>query len=163
LAGTYSVGGTTQCAACTIGKYSASNGAVGCTAASSCGSGTRIKTASTLTTDTICEACAVGKASAGGQSACDDCNGDGEYSDETGLSAFKTASAGMKPTSSRDNVEDCAAGTFSVGGTTQCTDCVSGKYSASTGAVGCTAASSCGSGTRIKTASTPTADTICEA
>ena len=87
-AGTYSLGGTTTCTPCESGKYSA-EGAVGCTSASTCGAGSRIATASTATSDAVCENCTLGKASKGGSKSCRECSGEGEYSDESRLSACK--------------------------------------------------------------------------
>ena len=98
----------------------------------------------------------------GGQAtACTECNGPGQYSDESLSSACKTAPAGHKPTSDRTTVEPCAAGTYSVGGASECTECEARKFSAQ-GAVGCTAATTCVAGTRTKNASTRTSDTVCE-
>ena len=128
-AGTYSVGGTTTCAPCESGKYSA-EGAFGCTSASTCGAGTRIKTASTATTDTVCEDCSIGQASMGGQATtCTECNNSGQYSDEPLSAACKIAPAGHKPKIYRDGIEECPKNTFSIGASDVCTDCTGGGHS----------------------------------
>ena len=55
--GTYSVGGTTECTPCEPGRYSATEGAVGCTLAIVCGPGNYTFVNPTATNDTICRLC----------------------------------------------------------------------------------------------------------
>ncbi|GMH76479.1 hypothetical protein TrLO_g8185 [Triparma laevis f. longispina] len=137
------------------------SGQTSCQSCSVCGAGKYFTSVCTPTSDTVCGDCDLGKFSTGGQSSCDTCTGEGEYSDEIGLSACKIAPAGSKPTSNRHGVEICAPGTYSVGGTDDCTNCESGKFS-SAGAIGCTSASTCGAGKFVKTPSTFTTDVECE-
>ena len=47
----------------------------------------------------------------------------GQYADETGLAACKTAPAGIKPTSNRQGVENCELGSASSGAEDECTSC----------------------------------------
>jgi hypothetical protein len=77
--------------------------------------------------------CEIGHACAGGFKRL--CNGEGEYSDETGSSACKIAPAGKKPRDDHQDVENCSAGTYSIGGLSVCDTCEVGKFS-DDGAVG---------------------------
>lgn len=89
------------------------------------------------TADTQCGVCNPGFASMGGSAmSCTECNGGGLYSDEVGASVCKTAPAGTKPTSNRQDIENCPAGTFSIGGRGTCTTCKEGTHSAE-GSAGC--------------------------
>ncbi|GMH57850.1 hypothetical protein TrST_g5886 [Triparma strigata] len=85
----------------------------------------------TRTSETICE---LGFACVGGVKT--SCDGPGQYSDETGLAACKTAPAGKKPTYNRQDIENCSPGRYSVGGKIECDECDTGKFSTE-GAVGC--------------------------
>ncbi|GMH96172.1 hypothetical protein TL16_g13280, partial [Triparma laevis f. inornata] len=90
----------------------------------------------TRTSQTICE---VGFACVGGVKT--SCNGPGQYADETGLSACKSAPAGKKPTSDRQHVESCPLGKFSLGGQDECTPCDGeGQYADETGLSACKSA-----------------------
>jgi len=128
-AGTFSVGGTSECTGCEAGKFSA-QGAVGCTSAATCGVGEFVKSASTLTTDTECEVCRAGKASMGGNAAeCTACDKNGEYSDTDKANACKLAPAGTKPSTNRTAIEFCPRNTFSIGASNECTPCAEGGHS----------------------------------
>jgi hypothetical protein len=117
------------CTDCAEGKYSSSEGAVGCTAASTCGAGKFTKSLSTSTSNSECEDCAIGKASIGGQLSCGDCNSEGEYSDETGLPSCKTVPSGHKSTANHDGIIACPKNTFSLGATSVCSPCLEGGHS----------------------------------
>ncbi|GMI02681.1 hypothetical protein TrVE_jg6925 [Triparma verrucosa] len=135
-AGRYSVGGTTECAQCEDGKTS-QEGAVGCDICLACEPGKHMHLLCTPTAGTVCVDCGKGTASTlAGQGSCSFCDGNGQYADEEGLAACKTAPAGYKPNVYRNGIEKCAAGKFSVGGATECTVCEKGKFSAE-GAFGC--------------------------
>ena len=98
------------------------------------------------------------------------CEGLG-FTDETGLHACKAAStcdAGTttisEATATSDTVYiDCNTGFYSIGclGYGTCTSCESDKLSTDSESKGCTSASTCGAGTRIRTASAPKSDTLC--
>ena len=168
-AGKFSVGGTAECTECESGKYSTTIKAVGCTLATTCGTGTRIKNASTLTSDSICEDCTAGKYSIGDTLQCTECES-GKYSTTTkavGCTSATTCGAGTRIKNvstaiSNAICEDCTAGKYSIGDTLQCTECESGKYSTTIKAIGCTLATTCGAGTRIKNVSTAISNAICE-
>lgn len=114
--GRFSIGGATDCSTCVAGEFASSEGAVGCTKASTCGAGRYIKTPSSPTADTECEDCAIGKASIGNQNSCDDCDGEGEYADASAMSSCKNAVAGTYPVLNRQDFELCPVGKFSPGG-----------------------------------------------
>ena len=128
-AGRYSIGGTVGCTECESGKYTTTTKAVGCTLATTCGVGKYIKSPSTATTDTECEVCTKGSASAGDQVACTLCDGKGVYSDEDGATACKLAPAGHKPNANRDGIEVCPKNSFSIGASDDCIVCTDGGHS----------------------------------
>lgn len=69
------------------------------------------------------------------------CNGNGQYADVEGLSACKTASAGMKPTSDCKGVELCELGSVSSGAQDECTSCSGdGQYADKSGLAVCKSA-----------------------
>ena len=121
----YSVGGVNECTSCPSGT----NNAVASTSCSPCSPGN-------IPTGTSCDLCEKGKYGEFGATSCAPCDGDGQYADELGLAACKTAPAGMKPTSDRHGTENCSPGRYSVGGKTECDECEIGKFS-NEGAVGC--------------------------
>jgi hypothetical protein len=88
------------------------------------------------------------------------CSGVG-YSDESGLSACKSAPAGYKPNQNNDGVEACPRGRFSNGGMAECSQCAQGKFSLVKGAKACTTASTCPPGTKVLLSSNSTHDTTC--
>ncbi|GMH78676.1 hypothetical protein TL16_g07898 [Triparma laevis f. inornata] len=165
LIGKYSLGGAEACTECEAGNFAPAEGATGCTVASTCPSGHYVITVSTPSTDTTCRICGTGMISPGGdyRTDCTWCNGEGEYSDVTGGNACKTVPAGFKPDSTHQGLEACPPGTYSTGGTNECTSCEFGKFSASEGSLGCTAASICQAGTYIAVVSTSTSDSTCNA
>ena len=111
-----------------------------CLTCSTCPAGTYETSACTTTSDTVCESCLAGSASIGGASAvCTPCTGDGQYSETDGATACKSSPAGHKPTDDHTAIVPCSAGKFSNGGTSSCTACPIGKYSDTSGAVGCKA------------------------
>ncbi|GMH70768.1 hypothetical protein TL16_g05490 [Triparma laevis f. inornata] len=127
-AGSFSVGGATSCTDCEEGKYS-NVGAVGCISSSTCGAGTYTKTESSATSDEECALCEKGTASAGGETSCQDCNAEGEYADEQGLSVCKLAPAGKKPTTDRQGIKNCETGSASSGAQDECSPCTGdGRY-----------------------------------
>ncbi|GMI06610.1 hypothetical protein TrLO_g3179 [Triparma laevis f. longispina] len=120
----YSVGGVNECNVCPSGT----NNAVASTSCSPCPPGK-------IPTGTSCDQCEKGKYGVFGATSCAPCKGDGQYADEVGLPACKTALTGTKPTSDLQDIENCSPETFSVGGKTECLQCESGKLSTE-GAVG---------------------------
>ncbi|GMH73197.1 hypothetical protein TL16_g06118 [Triparma laevis f. inornata] len=134
-AGTYSIGGTSECTPCDPDKFSAA-AAAGCTSFKSCGAGTFVSSPGNSTSDVECEDCPAGKASTGTQTTCDECNSDGQYADEQGLSACKTATAGHHPNGNRDGLNPCPAQTYSIGGSDTCSACPAGTHSKE-GSAGC--------------------------
>ncbi|GMH66854.1 hypothetical protein TL16_g04527 [Triparma laevis f. inornata] len=96
----------------------------------------------TIPTGYSCNQCEKGKYGEFGATSCTLCDGEGQYADELGLAACKTAPARMKPTTNHQGVEDCAAGTYSVGGANECSKCRSGETSAA-GAAGCSTCAVC--------------------
>ncbi|GMI16763.1 hypothetical protein TrLO_g12393 [Triparma laevis f. longispina] len=121
--GRFSIGGATDCSTCVAGEFTSSEGAVGCTKASTCGAGRYIKTPSSPTADTECEDCAIGKASIGNKNSCDDCDVEGEYADASAMSSCKNAVAGTYPVLNRQDFELCPVGKFSPGGNNVCSEC----------------------------------------
>jgi len=128
--GTFSVGGSDTCESCGEDETSVEEGAAGCSNCATCTAG-RYKIAScTSTTATQCGDCSAGQASMGGEAtACTECNGPGQYSDEALSSACMTAPAGYKPKASRDGIEECPKNTFSIGASDNCTECADGGHS----------------------------------
>ncbi|GMI07365.1 hypothetical protein TrVE_jg10071 [Triparma verrucosa] len=101
----------------------------------------------------------LGSASSCAQEECTSCNRIGQYADELGLSACKTAPAGTKPTSDRRGVVTCPAGTYSTGGAEECSGCESGEIS-NAGAAGCRNCAACGLG-KYQNAETASTETQC--
>ncbi|GMH90310.1 hypothetical protein TrST_g1356, partial [Triparma strigata] len=145
----YSVGGVNECISCPSGT----NNAVASTSCSPCPPGT-------ISTGTSCDQCEKGKYGEFGATSCDPCDGDGQYADEFGLAACKTAPAGEKPTSDRQGVERYPAGKYSTGGEDECTECGSGETS-DAGAAGCRTCTTCGTGKYKISDCSPGSETQC--
>ena len=144
-AGKYSIGDAVECTECEAGKYSTAIKAVGCTSATTCAAGTKIKEASTSTSDAVCEDCPEGKYSNGALTACQDCYGGGWYADKPKSSVCKTAPAGHKPNTDRTGIDKCPSGTFSVGASDDCDSCKEDETSPE-GAAGCSTCATCAVG-----------------
>ena len=130
-----------------------------CQTCSNCPLGQVISAECTVTTDRQCSPCTPPTFSDDGLT-CKQCNGKGQYNDEHGAYACKTAKAGHKPTSDRKGEEQCQAGRFSTGGAEQCTECDEGQSSAK-GAVGCSTCATCTAGRYLISICSPTSETEC--
>ena len=102
--GTYTVGGSDSCESCGEGETS-SEGAAGCSTCASCAVGRYKIAGCSPSSETQCGDCSAGQASMGGEAtACTECNGPGQYSDEALSSACKTAPAGHRPKDDRTGI-----------------------------------------------------------
>ena len=91
---------------------------------------------------------------------CQNCDGEGQFSDKTGAFSCQTAKAGHKPTEDRKGEEQCPAGKYSTGGADECLQCGEGETS-SAGAAGCSTCATCATGRYMINACTPTTETLC--
>ena len=153
--GKYSIGGKTSCTACPIGKYSDTPGSAGCKA---CELGSVTGYVANIGT-TSCLPCPPPSYSNDGEH-CQNCDGDGQFSDKTGAFSCRTAKAGHKPTEDRKGEEQCPAGKYSTGGADECLQCGEGETSIA-GAAGCSTCATCATGRYMITACTPTSETLC--
>ena len=64
----------------------------------------------------------------GAVTACDECAGEGEYTDVSQSAACKLAPAGYKPKTDRTGIEQCPKNTFSIGAADTCTICADGGH-----------------------------------
>ncbi|GMH49413.1 hypothetical protein TL16_g00510 [Triparma laevis f. inornata] len=140
-AGRYSVGAADVCEACESGETSAA-GAAGCSTCATCSVGRYKISDCTISSETDCGDCVAGKASMGGDATtCDDCDGEGQYSDDSLAAACKIAPAGYKPADDHDGLEQCLKNFFSIGASSSCSPCENGGHSLP-GAAACEACSS---------------------
>ena len=124
--------------ACQAGAtYQSESSQTACQSCSNCLLGEIMTTDCTITSDRKCSPCVAPAYSDDGLT-CEECDGEGQYSDVNGASSCKLAPPGSKPTTDRTGVVGCPAGEFSIGGASVCSLCPAGKYSDG-GAVGCTA------------------------
>ncbi|GMH59843.1 hypothetical protein TL16_g02912 [Triparma laevis f. inornata] len=122
------VGGLRE--ACEEGTFQDTTSKTSCKACETCEAGKFIKQECTTKSDRVCDVCPLGKASAGSLSYCEDCDGDGEYADDQGLSQCKLASPGKEPNADRNGMVSCALTNYSPDGK-RCRGCQDGYHSSS--------------------------------